>query len=52
MLLDVNPTRMELLRIKRSLKIAERGHKLLKDKRDELARQLLLMIEEVKNMRI
>jgi len=52
MLLNVNPTRMELLRIKNRLKIAERGHKLLKDKRDELVRQLLLMIEEVKNMRI
>lgn len=52
MLLNVNPTRMELLRIRKRLKIAERGHKLLKDKRDELLRQLLSMIEEVKSLRI
>jgi V/A-type H+/Na+-transporting ATPase subunit D len=52
MLLDINPTRMELLQIKKRLKIAQRGHKLLKDKRDELLRQLLSMIEEVKKLRI
>jgi V/A-type H+-transporting ATPase subunit D len=52
MLIDINPTRMELLRIKKRLMIAQRGHKLLKDKQDELLRQLLLMIEEVKRLRI
>ncbi len=52
MLIDVNPTRMELLRIKKRLLIAQRGHKLLKDKQDELLRQLLLMINEVKELRI
>ena len=52
MLANVNPTRMELLRLKKRLTLAERGHKLLKDKRDELMRQLLGMIDEVKTLRL
>jgi len=52
MLSDVNPTRMELLRLKKRLSLAQRGHKLLKDKRDELMRQLLEMIDAVKNLRM
>jgi len=52
MLANVNPTRMELLRLKKRLTLAERGHKLLKDKRDELMRQLLGMIDEVKALRL
>ena len=51
MILDVNPTRMELLRLKKRLVLARRGHKLLKDKQDELVRQFLAIIEETKRLR-
>ena len=44
--LRVNPTRMELTRIKKRLATATRGHKLLKDKRDEMVRQFILLIRE------
>ena len=44
--LRVNPTRMELTRIKRRLVTARRGHKLLKDKRDEMVRQFIALIRE------
>ncbi len=49
--LNVNPTRMELTRLKKQLSTALRGHKLLKDKRDELMRQFLDMIRETKELR-
>ncbi len=52
MLTDINPTRMELLRLKKRLVLAQRGHKLLKDKRDELMRKLLEIIDEVKTLRL
>lgn len=52
MLARVNATRMELLRLKKRLLLASRGHKLLKDKRDELMRLLLEIIDEVKEMRL
>ncbi len=44
--LRVNPTRMELTRIKRRLVTAKRGHKLLKDKRDEMVRQFIVLVRE------
>ena len=40
-----NPTRMELTRLKRKLTTALRGHKLLKDKRDELMRQFMDVVK-------
>ncbi|HNX62150.1 MAG TPA: V-type ATP synthase subunit D [Candidatus Limiplasma sp.] len=47
----VNPTRMELTRIKRRLVTARRGHKLLKDKRDEMVRQFILLVRENDRLR-
>ena len=49
--LNVNPTRMELSRLKTRLKTAIRGHKLLKDKQDELMRQFIEMIKHNKKLR-
>ena len=48
----VNPTRMELTRQKKKLMSATRGHKLLKDKRDELVRQFMDMIKENMGLRL
>ena len=47
----VNPTRMELTRLKGKLKTAQHGHKLLKDKRDELMKQFLDTVREVRTLR-
>ncbi|MEG0912041.1 MAG: V-type ATP synthase subunit D [Oscillospiraceae bacterium] len=47
----INPTRMELTRLKKRLKTAARGHKLLKDKRDEMVRRFIEVIKENKKIR-
>lgn len=49
---QVNPNRMELLRLKKQLVTARRGHKLLKDKRDELMRQFLDLIRANRVLRL
>jgi len=48
----VNPTRMELSRLKNQLAIAKRGHKLLKDKQSEMVRQFMLIIRQTRSIRI
>lgn len=52
MKLEVSATRMELLKLKKRLALAKRGHKLLKDKQDELMRKFLEFVDKNKEMRI
>ena len=49
--MNVNPTRMELTRLKTRLKTATRGHKLLKDKRDEMMRRFVILVRENAQLR-
>ena len=49
--LRVNPTRMEMKRIQTRYQTARKGHKLLKDKRDELMKQFLDVVREDKELR-
>ena len=49
--LNVNPTRMVMAQLKGRLETARRGHKLLKDKQDELMRQFILLAKENRRMR-
>lgn len=49
--LNVNPTRMELTRLKGRLKTAQRGHKLLKDKQDELMKKFIDLVKRNKELR-
>lgn len=50
--LQVNPTRMELSRLKKRLATSRRGHKLLKDKRDDLMKKFLELIRENMELRV
>ena len=45
--LNVNPTRMELSKLKKRLVTSKRSHKLLKDKQDELMRQFINLIKSI-----
>ena len=47
----INPTRMELTNLKRRLGTAVRGHKLLKDKRDEMVRQFMIYVKRNHELR-
>ena len=49
--LNVNPTRMQLKTLKSRLKIAQRGHKLLKDKTDEMVRRFSSFVKENYSLR-
>ena len=49
--LNVNPTRMELTKLKKRLNTAVRGHKLLKDKQDELMRQFISLVKYNNDLR-
>lgn len=50
--LNINPTRMNLSILKTKLETSKRGHKLLKDKQDELMRQFITLIKENKKLRL
>ena len=50
-IMNVNPTRMEMKRLQQRLKTASRGHKLLKDKTDEMIRRFIAVAEENKRLR-
>ncbi len=50
-IMNVNPTRMQLTKLKKQLTTAVRGHKMLKDKRDELMRQFLDLVRVNKELR-
>ena len=50
-LLRVNPTRMELNKTKKRLRNSQRGHKLLKDKRDDLVKKLVEMASRSRDIR-
>ncbi len=51
MRLAVGATRMQLMRLRKRLAIARRGHKLLKDKQEELMRRVLALVAEIRTHR-
>ena len=50
--INVNPTRMELTKLKKQLATSVRGHKLHKDKQDEMVRQYMLLIKKNRALRL
>jgi len=50
-LANVNATRMELLRLRKRVALAQRGHHLLSEKRDEISRQLIHIAREIHPLR-
>ena len=48
---QINPTRQELSKLKKQLSMTSRGHKLLKDKQDEMIRQFMAIIQQAKTLR-
>ncbi|MFQ5693609.1 MAG: V-type ATP synthase subunit D, partial [Nitrospinota bacterium] len=51
MILNVSPNRMELLKLRRRLEMARRGHKLLKDKLDALIREFIDVVRRARDLR-
>jgi V/A-type H+/Na+-transporting ATPase subunit D len=51
MLANVSATRMELLRLRKRVSLASRGHRLLSEKRDEISRQLIQIARDIQPLR-